>query len=49
MEEISVYWTPGCSSCVKVKEFLTQNGVPFESGRASDPGRPLGIDAVAQA
>ncbi len=26
-----VFWQPGCSSCVKVKEFLTQLGVPFES------------------
>jgi glutaredoxin/uncharacterized damage-inducible protein DinB len=26
-----VYWRPGCSSCVKVKEHLTQLGVPFES------------------
>jgi glutaredoxin/uncharacterized damage-inducible protein DinB len=26
-----VYWRPGCSSCVKVKEYLTQQGVAFES------------------
>lgn len=31
MEAISVYWTTGCSSCVRVKEFLTRKGVPFES------------------
>jgi len=31
MEAISVYWTTGCSSCVRVKEFLTGKGVPFES------------------
>jgi glutaredoxin len=29
--ELKVYWRPGCSSCVKVKEFLSQQGVPFES------------------
>ena len=29
--ELKVYWRPGCSSCVKVKEFLTQQGMPFES------------------
>lgn len=29
--ELKVYWRPGCSSCVKVKEFLNQQGVPFES------------------
>ncbi len=26
-----VYWQPGCSSCVKVKEFLTAAEVPFVS------------------
>lgn len=31
MEAITVYWTTGCSSCVRVKEFLTGKGVPFES------------------
>ena len=29
--QLKVYWRPGCSSCVKVKEFLNQHGVPFES------------------
>jgi len=29
--ELRVYWRPGCSSCVKVKEFLAQLGVPYES------------------
>ena len=29
--DLKVYWRPGCSSCVKVKEFLSQQGVPFES------------------
>jgi glutaredoxin/uncharacterized damage-inducible protein DinB len=28
---LKVYWRPGCSSCVKVKEFLNQQGVAFES------------------
>ena len=28
---LKVYWRPGCSSCVKVKEYLTQQGVAFES------------------
>jgi glutaredoxin len=38
MEAISVYWTTGCSSCVRVKEFLTRKGVPFESiNVATDP------------
>ena len=29
--KLRVYWRPGCSSCVKVKEFLNQQGVEFES------------------
>ena len=29
--DLKVYWRPGCSSCVKVKEFLSQQGVAFES------------------
>jgi glutaredoxin len=35
---IRVFWQPGCSACVKTKEFLTALGVPFESvDIASDP------------
>lgn len=30
-EDVSVYWKPGCSMCLKVKEFLTDLGVTFES------------------
>ena len=29
--DLKVYWRPGCSSCVKVKEFLAQQGVAYES------------------
>jgi glutaredoxin/uncharacterized damage-inducible protein DinB len=29
--DLKVYWRPGCSSCVKVKEYLAQQGVAFES------------------
>jgi glutaredoxin/uncharacterized damage-inducible protein DinB len=29
--DLKVYWRPGCSSCVKVKEYLAQQGVEFES------------------
>ncbi len=28
---LKVYWRPGCSSCVKVKEFLSALGVPYEA------------------
>jgi glutaredoxin len=30
-DEIRVYWQPGCSSCLRTKEFLTEHGVPFRS------------------
>jgi glutaredoxin/uncharacterized damage-inducible protein DinB len=30
-QALRVYWRPGCSSCVKVKEFLSQLGVEYES------------------
>ena len=26
-----VYWQPGCTSCLRAKEFLKENGIPFES------------------
>lgn len=28
---IQVFWQPGCSSCLRVKEFLTSQGIDFES------------------
>jgi glutaredoxin len=28
---ISVYWQPGCTSCLRTKEFLTKHGVAFVS------------------
>ncbi|MEM7189774.1 MAG: glutaredoxin family protein [Pseudomonadota bacterium] len=30
-QELRVFWQPGCSSCLRTKEFLTENGVPFRS------------------
>ena len=29
--EVSVYWQPGCTSCLRAKEFLTRHKVPFRS------------------
>jgi glutaredoxin/uncharacterized damage-inducible protein DinB len=49
---LKVYWRPGCSSCVKVKEFLAQLGVPYESidvaarPEAMDELRALGVKTV---
>jgi glutaredoxin len=31
VDPIRVFWVPGCSACVKAKEFLASLGVPFES------------------
>lgn len=28
---IQVFWQPGCSSCLRTKEFLTKQGIEFES------------------
>ena len=28
---VKVFWQPGCSSCLRTKEFLTKHGVDFES------------------
>ncbi|MEM7742813.1 MAG: glutaredoxin domain-containing protein [Pseudomonadota bacterium] len=30
-DEIRVFWQPGCSSCLRTKEFLAEHGVPFRS------------------
>ena len=43
--ELTVFWQPGCSSCLRTKEFLTENGVPFDSVDVlNDPG---GLDRMA--
>src|SRR6202035_5845151 len=28
---LKAYWQPGCTSCLRMKEFLTRHGVPFVS------------------
>ncbi len=30
-EKVRVFWQPGCTSCLRTKEFLASNGVDFES------------------
>src|SRR4029453_13489549 len=30
-EPLMVYWQPGCTGCLRTKEFLTNHGVPFVS------------------
>src|ERR687888_1677600 len=52
MSDLRVYWRPGCSSCVKVKEFLTNLGVDYESinvsarPEAMEELRALGVRTV---
>jgi len=46
MNELRVYWRPGCSSCVKVKEFLANLGVEFESINVS--ARPEAMDELRE-
>lgn len=29
--QISVYWQPGCTSCLRAKEYLTRHNIPFRS------------------
>jgi glutaredoxin len=51
-ESLKVYWRPGCSSCVRIKEFLTGLGVDYESVNVSatpeamEELRELGVRTV---
>ncbi len=51
-DRLKVYWRPGCSSCVKVKEFLSGLGVEYESidvaarPEAMEELRELGVRTV---
>jgi arsenate reductase-like glutaredoxin family protein len=48
-ERVRVFWQPGCTSCLRTKEFLTRHGVDYESinvhgndaAMADLPGLPL--------
>ena len=46
MSDLRVYWRPGCSSCVKVKEFLSNLGVEYESINVS--ARPEAMDELRE-
>jgi glutaredoxin/uncharacterized damage-inducible protein DinB len=44
---LRVFWMPGCSSCVKVKEFLKKLGVPFDSVNVlTDPKAESDLQAM---
>jgi glutaredoxin len=52
MSDLVVYWQPGCTSCLKTKEFLRSHGIEFrsvnvrESPAARDELERLGARAV---
>jgi len=35
-ERVKVFWQPGCTSCLRTKEFLTRQGVDYESINVQD-------------
>ena len=42
-----VYWQPGCTSCLRTKEFLTGHGIEFESINVrEDPGAMADLEAL---
>jgi glutaredoxin len=44
---IEVYWVPGCSSCLRMKEFIERTGFDFESiNLADDPDRMAKLDRI---
>ena len=43
-ERIKVFWQPGCTSCLRTKEFLTKNGVDYESINVH--GNAAGMDEL---
>ncbi|MGB7542945.1 MAG: glutaredoxin domain-containing protein [Burkholderiales bacterium] len=43
-ERVRVFWQPGCSSCLRTKEFLAKNGVEFESINVH--GNPAGMEEL---
>jgi glutaredoxin len=46
-EKIRVFWAPGCTSCLRTKEFLTRQGVAYEAiNAASDPGAQEAMQAL---
>jgi len=45
MPRYTVYWQPGCTSCLKTKEFLRAHGIEFESVNVREA--PGAMDALA--
>jgi len=45
-DRIRVFWQPGCTSCLRTKEFLTARGVDYESINVH--GNPAGMEALRE-
>ena len=45
-ERIKVFWQPGCTSCLRTKEFLTKSGVEYESINVH--GNPAGMNELSK-
>ena len=43
-ERVRVFWQPGCTSCLRTKEFLTKSGVDYESINVH--GNPAGMEEL---
>jgi glutaredoxin len=43
-ERVRVFWQPGCTSCLRTKEFLTSHGVDYESINVH--GNPAGMEEL---
>ena len=44
---IQVFWQPGCTSCLRTKEFLTQQGIEFDSLDVhNDPAARAALEAL---
>jgi glutaredoxin len=44
VERVRVFWQPGCTSCLRTKEFLSKHGVDYESINVH--GNPAGMEAL---
>ncbi|MCB1625044.1 MAG: glutaredoxin family protein, partial [Pseudomonadales bacterium] len=40
-DQLQLYWQPGCTSCLRTREFLMENGVDFESINVRSDGAAL--------
>jgi glutaredoxin len=45
-DKLTVYWQPGCTSCLRVREFLRERGIGFESVNVRED--PLAMARLAE-